>query len=181
MITKGRERQQRGVEDKDRLMLLLLLLTLTISAETDEVNNDAGDDEPYYVTLSLPRSRASSSETRVINVARHVTDACDYAAVYLPPSPSLNHLHVCLGNTLRSRDSEAKFACARNVIENASLAAGNWANKSICRLRSSRHDHDVDMQKTPTSVYSPLGPFCLALSSYSNCNLAATLVASVWH
>lgn len=88
MIT--RERQLRGERDKDRLMLLLLMLT--ISAETDEVNNDAGDDEPYYVTLSLPRSRASSSEPRVINVARHVTDACDYAAVYLPlsfPSPSL--------------------------------------------------------------------------------------------
>jgi len=52
-----REREGwRGV-DKDRLPLLLMV---TISAETDEVNNDAEDDEPYYVTLSATELRAWS-------------------------------------------------------------------------------------------------------------------------
>lgn len=49
------EREREGGRDKDRLPLMV-----TISAETDEVNNDAGDDEPYYVTLSATEHRAWS-------------------------------------------------------------------------------------------------------------------------
>jgi len=48
-------REREGGRDKDRLPLMV-----TISAETDEVNNDAGDDEPYYVTLSATEHRAWS-------------------------------------------------------------------------------------------------------------------------
>lgn len=103
---------------------------VTISArrgsETDEVNNDihvlihsahrtwhAGDDEPYYVTLSLAHSLGAE---RVINVARHVTDACDYA---------------CL-----RADSTASFCC---IIRCAWLdfahSVGSWAGRERQRER----------------------------------------------
>ncbi|KAL7739435.1 hypothetical protein ACLKA6_011302 [Drosophila palustris] len=122
MITKGRERQQRGGKDKDRLML-------TISAETDEVNNDAGDDEPYYVTLSLPRSRASSSEPRVINVARHQLQqlqpggntCCQRVALIcdlpkLPPLPPLQPQAATLVLALNSDANASRMWHATGLV-----------------------------------------------------------------
>lgn len=69
----------------------------------------------------------------------------------------------------------SKFACARNVIENASLAAGNWANKSICRLAARlRHDDHVAICKRPeaASLFAlsiPLPPYWGTHDSGNTC------------
>lgn len=103
-VDAARAVRSKGYTDRDTRQTALLMVTISArrGSETDEVNNDnihvlihihtarahrtwhAGDDEPYYVTLSsLAQSLGAE---RVINVARHVTDACDYVSLLHTPS-----------------------------------------------------------------------------------------------
>lgn len=99
-VEAARAVRSKGYTDRDTRQTALLMVTISArrGSETDEVNNDnihihtarahrtwhAGDDEPYYVTLSsLAQSLGAE---RVINVARHVTDACDYVSLLHTPS-----------------------------------------------------------------------------------------------